>query len=216
MKDPANGVVESLGRREGLVTTLVGDNPKTSTEQTLENGVESPEASSDRGRRNVLGSNKVVCEEEGSSDADNVASDVVEASGSRTLEAVSRDSFTDLLDGVVGDLELVAVGVDQGTALVLEGLIDRIKRSQGAGRGRVARRIGRRDDLRGSRRTGNRVVGDSALDGSPLCGKSSGGSHCVSERRVSESSIGYIGRNKERQRQDKPSKKRIGVSSGER
>ena len=49
MEDPTDGVVESLGRREGLVTTLVGNNPKTSTEQTLEDGVESPEASSDRG-----------------------------------------------------------------------------------------------------------------------------------------------------------------------
>ena len=58
-------------------------------------------------------------EDEGGSDADNVAGNVVETGGSRALEAVSRDSVTNLLDGVVGDLELVAVCVDQGTTLVL-------------------------------------------------------------------------------------------------
>lgn len=61
-------------------------------------------------------------EEECGSDADNVTGDVVETGGSRALEAVGRDGLTNLLDGVVGDFELVAVGIDQSTALVLETL----------------------------------------------------------------------------------------------
>lgn len=59
-------------------------------------------------------------EEEGGSNADDVTGDVVETGGSRALEAAGRDGLADLLDGVVGDLELVAVGVDQGATLVLE------------------------------------------------------------------------------------------------
>lgn len=46
VENPANGVVKSLGGREGLVTTLVGNDPETGTEQALEDGVEGPETSS--------------------------------------------------------------------------------------------------------------------------------------------------------------------------
>lgn len=49
VENPANGVVKSLGGREGLVTTLVGNDPQTGTEQTLEDGVECPETSSNGG-----------------------------------------------------------------------------------------------------------------------------------------------------------------------
>jgi hypothetical protein len=126
VENPANGVVEGLGGREGLVTTLVCNNPKTGTEQALEDGVEGPETSSNGGGGNVLGSNKVVSKSESGSEADNVAGNVVETGGSGALEAVSRDSITDLLDGVVGDLELVAVGIDQRTVLALHDLtVDR-------------------------------------------------------------------------------------------
>lgn len=188
MEDPADGVVEGLGGRESLVTTLVGNDPEAGSEQALEDGVESPEASSNGGRGNVLGSNEVVAEDEGGSDADNVAGDVVETSGSRALEAVGGDGLTDLLDGVVGDLELVAVRVEQGTTLVLERLlVNGAHRGQRGAGGRVARRVGRRDNLGGSRRAGDRVVGDGAVDSAPLCGESSGGCHCVcgeSERQV--------------------------------
>jgi hypothetical protein len=126
VKDPADSVVKGLGGREGLVTTLVSNDPQTGTEQALEDGVEGPETSSNGGGGNVLGSNKVVGEGESGSEADNVAGNVVETGGSRALEAVSRDSITDLLDGVVGDLELVAVSVDQRTVLALQDLtVDR-------------------------------------------------------------------------------------------
>ena len=42
MQDPADGVVDRLRRREGLVATLVGDDPETSGEETDEEGVQSP------------------------------------------------------------------------------------------------------------------------------------------------------------------------------
>ena len=45
MEDPADGVVEGLGGRESLVTTLVGNDPEAGSEQALEDGVESPQSS---------------------------------------------------------------------------------------------------------------------------------------------------------------------------
>jgi len=126
VENPTDGVVKGLGGREGLVTTLVGNDPQTGAEQALEDGVEGPKTSSNGSRGNVLGSNKVVCEGESGSEADNVAGNVVETGSSRALETVSRDSITDLLDGVVGNLELVAIGVDQRTVLALHDLtVDR-------------------------------------------------------------------------------------------
>ena len=39
MADPAGGVIENLGGREGLVAALVGENPETGAEETLDDGV---------------------------------------------------------------------------------------------------------------------------------------------------------------------------------
>jgi hypothetical protein len=64
--------------------------------------------------------------------------------------------------------------------------------------------------LRRSRRAGNRLCCGRALNSAPLYGESSGRCHCEgceSERRMSGSSIGGIGNDKERQRRDKPSRK---------
>ena len=48
VKDPANRVVDGLGRRERLVTALVCKNPDTSAEKTLKESVASPESSTNR------------------------------------------------------------------------------------------------------------------------------------------------------------------------
>lgn len=120
MADPANRVVKGLGGRESLVTTLVCENPKTGTKQTLEDSVECPETSSDRCRGDVLGRYKCVEDVESGSKRHNVASNVVETSCGGPFEAVGGDSITDLLDSVVWNVELVAIGVEENTPLVLQ------------------------------------------------------------------------------------------------
>ena len=57
---PAHGIIQLLRRGEGLMTTLVRQDPKTSGRQSLDEGVQSPENGADGGRRNVLGGHKVV------------------------------------------------------------------------------------------------------------------------------------------------------------
>lgn len=44
---PTNGVVQGLALRERLVSTLVGKHPQTGSKETLEEGVHSPESSSE-------------------------------------------------------------------------------------------------------------------------------------------------------------------------
>ena len=93
------------------MTALVCKNPDTSTEKTLKESVASPESSTDRHAWYRLGSDVVVEDVECGRQAGDVASDVGHASDGGSLEAVSRDRVTKLLDGVVRDDELVAVGI---------------------------------------------------------------------------------------------------------
>jgi len=64
VKDPANSVVDCLGRRESLVATLVSEDPDTGAKEALHDGVECPKTSSERCRGDVLGSHVVVEEVE--------------------------------------------------------------------------------------------------------------------------------------------------------
>lgn len=50
---------------------------------------------------------------EGGSKKSNIASDIVEAGSRRAFKAMSRDGIADLLDGVVGYGELIAICVEQ-------------------------------------------------------------------------------------------------------
>jgi hypothetical protein len=43
MQDPADGVVDKLGLRVGLVTTFVGDDPETGGDETCPEGIQRPE-----------------------------------------------------------------------------------------------------------------------------------------------------------------------------
>lgn len=90
---------------------------------------------------------------EGGGQADDVADDVRVSLEGGALEAVLGDGVADVLDGEVGHLELVAVGVDQ--AAVVGGLdtgnVDRGQRRQRRGRGR---RSGGVHGGHGSRRLG--------------------------------------------------------------
>lgn len=141
--DPTNGVVQLLRRREGLVTALVSQNPDTGTEETLENGVQPPQSKPQRVGRHVLGGHKVLEDIEDGGEGDHIPDHIGQTSDGGALEAVSRDSITDLLDGVVGDLKLVAIGVDH-LALAILFSIRRHGRERG-GRRRVTRAVqGRR------------------------------------------------------------------------
>lgn len=154
--EPTNKVVQDLAVGEGLVTTLVGKDPETGTDHTLDDGVESPESPTSGVRGNVLGSDELVEEVESADKGDNVTGDVVEASGSGTLEAVLGDSIADIVDGVVGDLELLAVSIKQlflglGLGLLLI-VVLRSERGERSGRGRSSGRAFRgRNSSAGSR-----------------------------------------------------------------
>lgn len=164
VEDPANRVVEGLGGGKGLVAALVGNDPEAGAEETLHDRVESPEAGSDGRRGNVLGSNIVVGEVEGGGDADYVAGNVGKASGRGALKAAGGNGIADLLDGVVGDLELVAVGIEQDASLVLQQrLVDRAERGERGGRGRAARRVCWRDSSRVCDARGDGIGGDGTL-----------------------------------------------------
>lgn len=119
VKNPAGDIVDESRIGEGTVATLVSNNPKTSAEETLEDGVDGPETSTGGSGGDVLGSHKVVPDAEGGSKEDNVAKDVSVSLESRALEAVLGDGIVDVLDGEVRDLELVAVGVEHNTILGL-------------------------------------------------------------------------------------------------
>lgn len=119
MADPTDSVVQPLGRRERLVTTLVGQYPDTGTEETLENGVQPPQSKPERIRRHVLGGHKVLEDIEDGGESNHIPGHIGQTFDGGALEAVSRDSIPDLLDGVVGDLELVAIGVDHLALAVL-------------------------------------------------------------------------------------------------
>lgn len=173
--DPADSVVVQLGGGEGLVTALVGKDPETSTKETLHEGVETPEDEANRVGGDSLGSYKVVKEGEGGGEAGHVPQDISQTEEAVTLEAVLWDGISDVLDGVVGHLKGVAVGVDQ-LAIVLLGVVG-IERGHGgerSRRGRSARRVeGRRRGSRGRRDGLCGGSGDGPLHGRLAFGRDS-------------------------------------------
>lgn len=117
--DPSDSVVQDLGRRESLMTALVCQNPNTSTDQTLNDGVKSPQDDAHRHGWHRLGGYIVVEDiEDGRKDGE-VLEDIVQTLDGRALVAVGRDGIPDLLDGVIGNLELVTIGVEHLAAGVL-------------------------------------------------------------------------------------------------
>lgn len=113
VQDPANGVIEDLGGRERLMAALVSQHPDTGSEQTLDESVQRPEDEANWSRGDSLGSDIVVEDVEGGSKTGNVSQDILHAAEAITLVAVGWNGITDLLDGEVWQLELVAISVDQ-------------------------------------------------------------------------------------------------------
>lgn len=111
--NPSDQVIVRLGGREGAVAALVGKDPQASAEQALEECVQAPESKACRVRGDVLGCHEVVKKIEGGGEAGAVTENVPQAQEAVTLETVLGDGVTELLDGIVRDLEGVAIGVDQ-------------------------------------------------------------------------------------------------------
>lgn len=142
VKNPASNVVDDARIGESTVTTLMGNDPETGTEKTLKNGVYGPQTSAGGGRGDVFGGHEVVPDAESGGQEDNVAEDIGVSLESGSLEAVLRDGIVNVLDGKVGDLELVAVGVKHNTILGRGlGDIDLGHGRERCGRGRVAGRV---------------------------------------------------------------------------
>jgi hypothetical protein len=117
------------------MATFVGNDPETSSKETLERSVYAPEQGSYRRGGNVFRSHEVVEDGEGGDKADHVAEDVNVAFEGGSLEAVLWDGIADILNGEVGGRELVAICIKE-TAMCRLGLvgIHRRKRRKG-GRG---------------------------------------------------------------------------------
>lgn len=140
--DPSNTVIEKLGGGESLVTTLMRHHPDTGAEHTLKHSIQGPQHHSQRQRRDGLRGHIGVEEVEGAYYTGKVARDIAQTSDGRTLEAVARNGITKLLDGIVWNLELVAVCVEH---LGATGLI-RPQRGQRSGRRRMTRTLRGRAD----------------------------------------------------------------------
>ena len=138
--DEARGVVEHLGGREGLVAALVGQHPQAGAEEALDHGVQGPEGGAGGRPGDVIGGDEVVEEGKGEGQAGDVTGDVGQAAQAGALEAVLGDGIADVVDRVVGQLELVAVGVEQ-LAVGCLGIVERGHGRERGGRGRLARSV---------------------------------------------------------------------------
>lgn len=111
--DQAGSIVENLGWRERLVAALVCKNPETSSEKPLDDGVDSPQRSTNWCEGDVLWSHEVVEKRECDGETADISSDVSQATKTGALEAVLRNGISDIVDSIVWKLELVAICVQQ-------------------------------------------------------------------------------------------------------
>lgn len=95
------------------MTALVSQHPEAGPEEALNEGVHAPQKTTKGNRRNVLWRQIGVKEIECGSKRSNIASDIAKAFGCGSLETMCWNGVSDLLDGEVWELELVAICVDQ-------------------------------------------------------------------------------------------------------
>ncbi len=138
---PANGVVDDLAWRECLVTALVRENPDPGAEETLHDGVDAPEDGADWRAWDHLRGNVFVEGPECCGEAGKVAGDVSEGAKGVALEAVLWDGADDVAHGVVWDLELVAVRVDELLWLAAHEILGGTHRGEGGGRWGLVRGV---------------------------------------------------------------------------
>lgn len=128
--NPADNVVVELGGGEGAMAALVSQDPETCSKETLEESVQTPEDEADWVRWDGLGSDKVVEEVEGGGQASAVTEDIAQTKKTVALKTVLGNGIPNILDGVVRDLERVAIRVYQLSIVDLGSGI-RIERGHG-------------------------------------------------------------------------------------
>ena len=95
------------------MAALVSHDPQPSAEETLQDSVSSPEHGAEGHRGDRLGGHVVVEQVEGSGEQGDVAGNVAQTTKGGAFEAVLGNGIAQLLDGVVGDNEFVAVCVEK-------------------------------------------------------------------------------------------------------
>lgn len=110
VQHPTNSVVDDSGVRESRVATLVGQNPDTSTEKTLDDGICGPSSES----KCSVGQywNVSVGNPSNGNHGSDVTENIVHGLESTTLVTLGRNDRQNVLNGVVWSLELVSVSVN--------------------------------------------------------------------------------------------------------
>lgn len=95
------------------MSALMCQNPEASTEKTLHECVEKPEAGSYRCGWDILWRHEAIEEVKGSGQRDHIPSDIVEARGTGSFKAMFGNGLVDIIDGIVRNFERVPICVDQ-------------------------------------------------------------------------------------------------------
>src|SRR5689334_7624268 len=98
MNNPAYCVVDDLGRGEGLMAALMSQDPETGTEETLHEGVRSPQCNTEGLGRDIFWGDEVIVDGEDGGQAQNIPEDISKTSDGGPLEAVRWNGIANLLD----------------------------------------------------------------------------------------------------------------------
>ncbi len=101
------------------MATLVSEDPKTRCEQALKECIDCPQQATSELGGNVFRSQEKVEEGEDGGEKGDIAGHIRQTARPGTLQAMSRDGVTDLLDGEVWQMELISVCIDHTQVLVL-------------------------------------------------------------------------------------------------
>ena len=95
------------------MTTFVSENPQACANAALEKCVQDPSYTTEELGRDVFRGYELMADQPGDGQIKKIPTNICQTSRGGTLEAVGGDSGTNIGDGEIGDLELVAIGVDQ-------------------------------------------------------------------------------------------------------
>lgn len=135
MAEPTDGVIQDFVRRKCLMTALVSQNPHTSSNETLNDGIERPQDGTHWHGRHSLRCHIIVEEVEDGGQHGQVPGHIVQALNRGPMVAVSWDRIPNLFNREIGDLELFPVGVKH---LAVPNLPIRSQRGQRSRRRRLA------------------------------------------------------------------------------
>lgn len=112
MQNEADGVVQCFGFGKCLVTTFVSNDPHARHDEALNDGEDSPEGCESKSRLHPRGQDIAEQRPIGGGLYE-ISGDICQASRSGADEAVLGYGSPDLIDGDVGDFELIPVRVQQ-------------------------------------------------------------------------------------------------------